>query len=104
MQVSEESRGPWHVIVISGRVDAEGSDSLESTLRLAAEQHPRIAADFAAVAYISSAGLRAMLQGARAAQNAGHEFLICNLTPPVRKIFEISGLQQVLRIVGDLPC
>ena len=70
----------------------------------AVEGHARVAADFATLAYISSAGLRAVLQAARAAQTRGSEFAVCGLSVPVRKVFDMSGLHHVLRIHGELPC
>ena len=70
----------------------------------AVAQSPKVAADFAALDYISSAGLRAVLQAARAAQAANVEFAVCGLSAPVQKVFTMSGMQHILRIHGELPC
>jgi anti-anti-sigma factor len=48
--------------------------------------------------------LRAVLQAARAAQERNTEFTVCQLRGPVKKVFEISGMQHVLRIEEELPC
>ena len=104
LQLSQEMRSGWCVVSASGRADAETADELEKALRAAADSHPRVAADFAALDYISSAGLRAVIQAARAAQEAKVEFVVCSLTLPVRKVFDMSGLNQILRIEGELPC
>ena len=92
------------MVTIRGRADAETADEMESALRAAVAQHDRVAADFANVDYISSAGLRAVLQAARAAQERNTEFTVCQLRGPVKKVFEISGMQHVLRIEEGLPC
>lgn len=89
---------------IRGRADAETADELERALRAAVEQHPQVAADFGAVDYISSAGLRAVLQAARAAQGHQAEFAVCRPRGSVKKVFEVSGMHHVLRIEEDLPC
>jgi anti-sigma B factor antagonist len=104
IQVTEETRQEWHVVGVQGRADAEAADALEAALRAAVEQHSKVAADFRALDYISSAGLRAVLQAARAAQTRGVEFAVCALSPPVQKVFTMSGMGHVLRIHGELPC
>ena len=104
IQLKEEVRSGWRVVSVSGRADAEAADELEVALRAAVEANLRAAVDFTALDYISSAGLRAVLQAARAAQNRGSEFIVCGLSAPVRRIFDMSGLHHVLHIHGDLPC
>jgi anti-anti-sigma factor len=104
IQMTQETRSGWYVVGVRGRADAEAADELESALREAVEAHPKVAADFAALDYISSAGLRAVLQAARAAQARNAEFAVCSLSAPVKKVFDMSGLHHVLRIHGELPC
>jgi anti-anti-sigma factor len=104
MQLTEETREGWRVVTVTGRADADTADALEAALRSAVEGHARVAADFATLDYISSAGLRAVLQAARAAQTRGSEFAVCGLSAPVRKVFDMSGLHRVLLILGELPC
>ena len=104
IELAQQTRAGWCVVTIRGRADAETADEVERALRAAVGQHDRVAADFANVDYISSAGLRAVLQAARAAQERKAEFTICQLRGPVKKVFEISGMQHVLRIEEELPC
>ena len=104
IQVTQESRSGWHVVGVRGRADSEAADELEGTLRAAVEAYPKVAADFAALDYISSAGLRAVLQAARAAQARNGEFAICSPSARVKKVFDMSGLHHVLQIFGELPC
>ena len=51
--------------------------------------------------YVSSAGLRVFLLGARAAQKAGIAFAICDLKPAVREVFDLSGFSRVLAVHPD---
>jgi anti-sigma B factor antagonist len=104
IQLAEESRKGWRVVTVTGRADSEGADALETALRSAVEGHDRVVVDFKGVNYISSAGLRAVLQAARAAQTRGSEFAVCGLTEFVRKVFDTSGLNRLLTIHGELPC
>ena len=104
IQLTQETRSGWCVVGVQGRADAEAADELESALRAALELHPKVAADLAKLDYISSAGLRAVIQAARAAQARNAEFAVCSLSAPVKRVFDMSGMHHILRIHGELPC
>ena len=104
IESKQETRGAWLVVSVTGRADAEAADALEGALRAAVEQHSKVAADFGALDYISSAGLRAVLQSARVAQMKDVEFAVCGMSPSVQKVFQMSGMHHVLTIHGELPC
>jgi anti-sigma B factor antagonist len=104
IQVTEQSQSGWCVLGVTGRADAEAAEELEARLRGAVGSHSKVAADFSALDYISSAGIRAVLQAARAAQAGQVEFAVCAPSAPVRKVFDMSGLDQILTIRGELPC
>jgi anti-anti-sigma factor len=104
IQLTEESKSGWCVVGVRGRADAEGADALEAALKSAVEGHPKVAADLAGLDYISSAGLRALIQAARAAQAKGVELAFCSPTASVKKVFDMSGLQQILIVQGEMPC
>jgi anti-sigma B factor antagonist len=104
IETKEESRNGWCIVTVSGRADHEAADALEFALKSAVEGNTRVAADFSGLLYISSAGLRSVVQAARAAQSRGSEFAVCGITEMVRKVFDVSGLAQFLQIHGELPC
>jgi anti-sigma B factor antagonist len=104
IQLAQETKAGWCVVAVRGRADAEAADELENTLRAAIEEHPRVAVNFWSLSYISSAGLRAVLQGARAAEAKGVEFLICSPSDSVKKVLDMSGMHHVMKIQEALPC
>jgi anti-anti-sigma factor len=104
IQLTQETKSGWCVVSVTGRADAEAADQLEAALRAALDAHPKVAADLGMLDYISSAGLRAVLQAARAAQAKNSEFAVCSLSAPVKKVFDMSGMHHILRIHGELPC
>lgn len=104
IQLTQEVRSGWCVVAAKGRADSAAADELESALRAAVEQHRQVAADFSSLDYISSAGLRAVLQAARAAQENRAEFAVCRLAANVKKVFDMSGMRHILRIEDELPC
>jgi len=104
MQVTQETREDWRVAAVRGRIDSETADDLEDQLRKVIAENARVAVDFRGVDYISSAGLRAIIQAARAAQGRNAEFVVCQLSAPVKKVFDMSGMGQILKVQGELPC
>ena len=104
IQLSEENKDGWCVVAVRGRADAEGADALEAALRAAITRNAKVAADLSGMDYVSSAGLRAFIQAERAAEVRGGELAICSPVPNVKKVFDMSGLHQILHIQGALPC
>ena len=104
IEITEATRDAWHIVSVRGRVDGLTADRLEQALKAAVGAHPQVAVDCAAIDYISSAGLRSLLEGARAAQAAKRTFVLCAPSARARQVFDISRLQQVLTIREDLPC
>jgi anti-sigma B factor antagonist len=104
IHTSERTRSGWCVVSAAGRADAVSADDLEAALRSALERHPRVAAELKHLDYISSAGLRAVLQAARFAQDRRAEFAVCSLSPPVKRVFEMSGMHHFLTVREELPC
>jgi anti-sigma B factor antagonist len=104
IQLTQETKSGWCVVAVRGRADGEAADELEAALRAALESNPKVAADLGNLEYISSAGLRAVIQAARAAQTKNVEFAVCALSASVKKVFDMSGMHHILKIHGELPC
>lgn len=104
IQLTEEMKSGWCVVAVRGRADAETADNLESSLRAAVANNPKVAADLSGLDYISSAGIRAVLEAARAAEIGHVEFAVCSLSSQVKKVFDMSGLHHILTIHGETPC
>jgi anti-anti-sigma factor len=104
IEVTQENRSGWCVLGVRGRADAVGADELESKLCAAIQRNLQVAADLSKLEYISSSGLRAVLQAAREAQSRKVRFTVCAMTASVKRVFEISGVQNLMEIQVELPC
>lgn len=60
-----------------------------------------IIVDLNSCRYCDSSGLSALLTGNRLTKEIGGTFVICNLQPSVRKLINISMLDQVFNITDD---
>ena len=94
------------VVIPEGRLDfdaaADFQKQLEALFTPGAPTPPAaVIIDCGMLEYVSSAGLRVFLLGARAAQKAGVAFAVCSLKPAVREVFDLSGFSRVLAVHPD---
>lgn len=85
-------------ISIEGRVDTSSSPDLQNAVLLAFQKTSKLILDFTQVAYISSAGLRALLIGQKTANSKGGSLIITNVSPVVMEVFEVTGFAEILNI------
>lgn len=104
MHVTMETRGIWHIVSVTGRVDSVTANELTAVLLTAVAGNAQVAVDCSGVEYISSAGLASLLEGARAARNPHRELRVCAPSQRVKQVFEISGLRDRLDVREALPC
>ena len=104
MNVSIESaEGGVSVARSHGRLDFGASAEFQKALEAAVAAKPKgLVVECSALEYVSSAGLRAFLVGARGAKGAGIRIAICCLTPSVREVFQVSGLDRLMPVVATL--
>lgn len=103
MHVTEDTRGGWHLVSVSGRVDNTTAESLKAQLRQAVAGHAQVAVDCSAIDYISSAGIGALADGAATASRAGQRFTLCAPSPRVEQALKICRLDTVLTIESAVP-
>ena len=87
------------VLHATGRVDSRTAAQLEEPLLRAAEAPAGgVALDVAEVAYMSSAGLRALLRAAKALQKRGERLKLLNVPPNILNILTLSGFTTFIDI------
>ncbi|WP_293676376.1 STAS domain-containing protein [uncultured Phenylobacterium sp.] len=102
MDIREETRGDVLVVTAAGRLDSNTAAVLEAVLPARAQATPKLVLDLSGVPYVSSAGLRILLMGAKAARAAGHKLVLAGLSPSVREVFDISGFTSIFAIEPDV--
>jgi anti-anti-sigma factor len=92
-----------HVLKVSGQLDAlSGADYEQRLNRLVAEGARQLVVDFGPLVYISSAGLRALLNTSKPLMAQGGALVYTNLQPSVREVFEMTGLLSLFRVCDSL--
>ena len=97
MTVTARKEGAAVVVSPSGRLDGAGAPVLEAELSAIARRGGgRVVLDGRGIVYISSAGLRALLIGAKICVQEGGGLAIAALRPDCRVVLEVSGLLSIL--------
>jgi anti-anti-sigma factor len=87
------------LLEVEGEVDAHTAPKLDKALKdLLAQGHSRLVLDASQMGYISSAGLRVVLLAHREARQLDGEVRLFGLNAQMRRIFEIAGFDELLRI------
>jgi anti-sigma B factor antagonist len=103
MEIVESARNGWHIVAVKGRVDGLMTATLERTLVAAVDGHSQVAVDCSSIDYISSEGLRSILQAARAAQAAGRAFILFAPSARASQVFALTRLHHIITITPTLP-
>jgi anti-sigma B factor antagonist len=101
MEIKVEALGEVTVVVPVARVDSSTAKAFEGeVLKVVNSGVARIIIDFAEMDYISSAGLRVVLVGAKMTR-APRKFVLCGMKPHIREVFDVSGFAKILSIQSD---
>jgi len=105
MNVRIEALAEATCVIPEGRLDFDAAPgfqtALERVLGTPGKAPAALIIDGTALEYVSSAGLRAVLLSARAAQRAGVPFALCGLQPAVREVFDLSGFSRIIAVHPD---
>ncbi len=91
------------VLAIAGSVDSLTADKLTTELgaQVAAGQ-VRLVADFSAVDYTSSAGLRSLLGALKDSRRLGGDLRMAAVQPSVLRVLSLSGFAGIIKIFDDV--
>ena len=84
-------------LVIEGRLDTTTAPQLEAELKQDIDGVEMLVLDFAALEYLSSAGLRVLL-AAQKVMNRQGKMIIRNVNETINEIFEVTGFIDILTI------
>ncbi|MBU2549580.1 MAG: STAS domain-containing protein [Proteobacteria bacterium] len=103
MQIVVSEKGGAKIMALSGRLDAVTVGEAEHQLNTLIESGQSIVViDFETLEYISSAGLRFVLAGAKKLQARNGKLLLAGLGGVVKEVFELAGFYDLLPVF-DTP-
>jgi len=102
MTFEEESINGVHLLTVRGRLDGGTAPVLEKQVTKLTDGSLRhLVVDLTAVDYVSSAGLRVLLIGAKRMKAAKGRLGLCGLQPNVKEVFVISGFTALFDMHAD---
>ena len=92
LSVRKTTDGGQTVIEVTGEVDAASADVLRNAVfEVIDAGEPRVVTDMAQVSFMDSSGLRVLIAGYKAAEQAGGALVVRNPSDVVTRLLEITG-------------
>jgi anti-sigma B factor antagonist len=98
MKVKFNKQDSTLTVAISGNIDTVTAPELDTKLQENLSGIKDLILDFAAVDYISSAGLRVILMANQQLEDADGTMTIKNANDDVRDVFEMTGFDSLLNL------
>lgn len=99
MTIHKTDRGGTLVLALEGRLDATAAPQLQDELIPAFDSASAVELDFEKLVYVSSAGLRILLMGQKAANEKNATMTLHGVREEIMEIFEMTGFVDILTIV-----
>ena len=84
-------------VTLTGRLDTTTAPQLEAELKQNISGVEKLVLDFAGLEYLSSAGLRVLLQAQKVMNKQG-EMVLKHVNETINEIFEVTGFVDILTI------
>ncbi len=97
MTIEKNLNGAELIVNIAGRLDTTTAPELEKELMDSIAGVTKLVLDFAELEYLSSAGLRVLLQAQKTMNKQG-EMIVKNVNETIMEIFDVTGFTDVLTI------
>ncbi|MBQ2066755.1 MAG: STAS domain-containing protein [Clostridiales bacterium] len=98
LNINVKSEGEKLTVKLEGRLDTTTSPELESELGMNLDGIKELVFDFNGLEYLSSAGLRVLLNAQKTMNQQG-EMKVTGVSDAVKEIFDVTGFSDILTVV-----
>lgn len=98
MNVKKSVSNEQTVLTLNGRLDTLTAPGFQQTLLTAIAERRDVVLDFAQVAYVSSAGLRALLIGQKSISKHKRRMILQHVAREIMDVFDMTGFSSILTI------
>ena len=103
MEVVEKKQDGICILTLQGRLDANTADEFRAKiLQIIDDGTHNIVLDCEGLDYISSAGLRIVLEATKKVKQSQGKIVLCSLQPYIQEIFEVSKFDAFLSLTSGL--
>lgn len=99
MKLSVVRNGSSLIVNLTGRIDSNNAPQFESELREALDGVSVLVLDMGSLDYISSAGLRTLLEAQKLMEAAGGSMTLLQVPDNIREILDMTGFTEFLTIL-----
>ena len=98
----ENDEAGFHLLRLFGVLDGLTYLDFQKVMNQSIENDAKhIVLDMNAVNYVSSAGLRVFLQGAKSLKKRKGEIVLFGMNATVNEVFKLSGFEKIFRTFSD---
>jgi len=103
MEVHIEHIDDVTILRFSGKIDAFSAPSITDRIDAQISSgRVKLVADFSAVDYTCSAGLRMLLRLVKETRGQNGDIRLAAVQPEVHKVLDLSGFSRILKLFNDL--
>ena len=102
MELKKEIFGVWILFTVRGRLDAQTAPKLDKELLPEIEKRLDIVLDFSELEYISSMGIRSIMQAVKKTYELNHRVAICGMRPAVKEVLSSARIDALLDVYDNL--
>lgn len=103
IKIVQTVKDNFQIIQLEGRLDSNTSPELSDFMKNNDFREYRgVILEMTKLNYISSAGLRVLLNSSKEFKTRNADFTLCGMQDHIREVFEISGFDTFLRIYTTL--
>lgn len=96
------TQGNVTLIGLAGRLDSVGTPLAEADFHAATSAGRNVVVDLSGVTFITSVGIRLLVDGARAQTRLGGKLILAGPDDVTRKVLKTTGVDQLVPICADL--
>lgn len=97
LKITVTKDGGEYTFLLDGKLDTLTSPALDKKINEVIEDADKLVMDLSGLVYISSAGLRVLLGALQLMEDKG-EMVVCNITEPVRQVFDLTGFSRLFSL------
>lgn len=98
MEIKERREGGRLILEVKGRLDSVTARQMEEALSQALESAGELLFDFTGLEYISSAGLRVLLNAHKKMESKEGRMAVTGVNEEVNEVFVITGFSEILNM------
>lgn len=93
------------ILALTGRLDAMGAPRLLAAMEeVLAASGVRLVIDLRRADFLSSAGMKALLQGARLARSVGGDVRIAGARSQIKYVLHLTDVHQIIPLYASVVC